>query len=145
MLLIPVSGQQEYQYNITVVVPNDGNRDQAGKLWVTLEGKVNNEPYQFEIKLTPHSTPIKAGNNYSWYVTAPYQIENIESVLLWWKQKSWQWSNPFGINELHVQQVIFEPAYLTGSVRSKQTKRFCSTQDPVVLESETKYKFFVEC
>lgn len=110
-----------------------------------MEGKSNNEPYQYEIKLTPHSTPMKAGTPYYWITRAPYPIESIESVMLFWKQKSWQWSNPLGINKLHVQSVVVEPLSVTGAVRASLTKRFCSNQDPVIMESETKYKFFVAC
>lgn len=116
-------------------------------MWVVLEGKNNGEPFQHEIKLTPHSTPLRPGNNYSYYVNAPYPVEKIDSALLSWKTKSWNWQNPGGVlgSKLHVQKVIFEPAYVTGTVRSSTTKKFCFTQDPAEMESETKYKFFVPC
>ena len=134
-----------YQYNATVVIANDGNRNMAGKLWLYLEGRSNNEPFSYEIKLTPHSTPLNTGESFSYYVTAPYPIEAVESVALWWRQKSWQASNLFGINQLHVRQVILEPAYVTGTARSSLTRGFCSNQDPMILESDVKYKFFVNC
>lgn len=90
---------------------------------------------------------MRPGNSYSYYVSAPYSADKIESAMLSWKAKSWAWNNPGGVlgSKLHVQKVVFEPAYVTGSVRSSSTKRFCSTQDPVIMESETKYKFFVPC
>lgn len=137
----------EYQYNITVVLPATDNRNQEGKLWVILEGKNNGEPFQHEIKLTPHSTPLRPGNSYSYYVNAPYPVEKIESALVYWKTKSWNWQNPGGVlgSKLHVQKVIFEPAYVTGNVRTSTTKKLCFTQDPAEMESETKYKFFVPC
>lgn len=137
----------EYDYNITVVVPQDDNRNQEGKIWVILEGKNNGEPFQHEIKLTPHSTPIRPGNSYQFLYKAPYPIEKIESALVYWKAKTWAWSNPGGFlnDKLHVRQVIFEPTYVTGTLRASATKKFCSTQDPVVMESEVKYKFFVSC
>lgn len=141
------SPNSEYQYNITVVIPPNDNNNQEGKIWIVLEGKNNQEPFQHEIKLTPHSTPLRPGNSYSYYVSAPYPVEKIESALLYWKPKSWNWKNPGGVlgNELHVQKVVLEPAYVTGTIRTSATKGLCSTQDPVQMEAETKYKFFVAC
>lgn len=141
----PTAG--EYQYNISVVLPAGDYRNQEGKLWIIMEGKNNGEPFQHEIKLTPHSTPLRPGNTYSYYVPAPYPVEKIESALVYWKNKSWNWKNLGGLlgNSLHVRQIILEPAYVTGTIRTSATKRLCSTQDPVVMESETKYKFFVQC
>ena len=141
-----VFAQQEYQYNVTVVIASDNNRDMAGKLWLYLEGKnANKEPFDYEIKLTPHTTPLRTGNTYSFYVAAPYPIEMVESVSLWWRQKSWEVTNLFGINRLHVKEIILEPGYVTGSTRAALTHKYCSTTDPVVLESDIKYKFFVPC
>jgi len=133
----------EYQYNVTIVIPGDNHDEQQGKIWVTLEGKNNGEPFQHEIQLTPHSTPLRPGNSYSYYIAAPYQVEKIESVLLSWKKKSY--TNLFGSDKIHVQKVVFEPAYVTGTVRTSATKKFCSTQDPVELMTLVKYKFFVPC
>lgn len=137
----------DFAYNVTVVLANDGNRDQTGKLFLALPGieKTSGIPINYEVQLTPHSTPLKAGNAYSYYVNAPFQIEAITGVTLYWKQKSWQWSNALGINELHVNSVILEPGYLSGSARSALTKMFCAAQEPVAMEHLTHYQFDLPC
>ena len=68
-------------------------------------------------------------------------------MTLHWKPKSWAWNNPGGFlgSKLHVQKVILEPGYVTGVLRSSSTKKFCSNQDPVVMEAEHKFRFFVPC
>ena len=40
---------QEFQYNVTVVLPASDNRNQEGKIWIILEGKRGNEPFQHEV------------------------------------------------------------------------------------------------
>ena len=131
--------EPSYPYNITVIIPDDNHDRQEGKLWVILEGN----QFQHEIKLTPHSTPLRPGNSYSFYVNAPYPVERLESVLLQWKKKSY--SNLLGSSALHVKAVILEPAYVTGTVRTSSTKKFCADSDPVEMTTEVRYKFWISC
>jgi len=134
------SSGQEYSYNVTVIIPDNNNDRQEGKLYLVLEGNA----FQHEIQLTPHSTPLRPGNPYSYYVSAPFPIERVDSVLLSWKKK--RFSNLLGSSVLHVKGVILEPAYLAaGLTRTSSTKKYCADQDPVEMTSEVKYKFWVTC
>jgi hypothetical protein len=120
-----------------------GSWASMGKMDATLSfSRENQDTARPKVTLQPHMIKIEAGKSYSEIIETQYPIDNLIAVTLHWRRKSL--GAIFNRRSILVDNVVVEPVYLLGELRTSKTLLMCGDKKTAVEIKPDSRGFFAK-